>query len=130
MPKPKTSDRKILPDDLPRIVQLFKDHNTQTDIGNEYGVDHSTIRYYLCRLGIIVKGKRYWRQSLKKVSPISVCSTEVQKIEVKVMPEEICSCKSYDEILEEAKKRDRRSLIHIIAGKCQHKCTTIEGGGI
>lgn len=128
MPKPQTLDRKILPDDLPRIIQLYREGNTQVDIGMEYGVDHSTIRYYLFRAGEIVAGQYNWRRSLKKVPPVCVV-VEPKKCLAEQIEGPVRKGKSYAECIAAASKRERRAIIHILTGKLDHVCVTITKEG-
>lgn len=126
MAKPVELDRKILPDDLPRIIQLFREGNTQTDIGLEYGVDHSTIYYHLVKVGVIcpVAGQRIWRRSLKR-APLLCVSLDVLK-KNKIEPP---AKKSYKEYLRANSIIEKAGLIRILTGKEKHSCAIIGHGG-
>ena len=133
--RPATKDRKILPDDLPRIIELYNQGFTQADIGSQYGVDHTTIGYYLIKTGVVIvtPGKRIRRCFLRKkeVSPIFVLKREpVITLAEKHEQNDGTKCqdKDYQEYLKENRQRERRNLIHNILMNIKHVSATIDYG--
>ena len=123
MSRPTDSDRKILPADIPKIVELYQQGYTQTDISIKYNVDHSTIYYYLCVAGLIpvsrlqkIKKKHHKKPLKKKRAKRRYFSMENgEKVVIK----------SYKEYAREAKEKDHRHLLNIICGKEKHYCVKL-----
>lgn len=118
--RPPASKQKIKDADLPTIAALWKAGATQTQIGEQFGhAHHTTVRYHLCRLGLIKEGEgRRKRIIVRAAFPLAF---HIQK-----EPQE--HIKTYEEYLAESNARDHKDLMHIIIGKVPHHCVIIEDG--